>query len=42
MQAKAGAEQRQRIVVMIRLRMAVPLEPTRLAPLTWIPDIPSS
>jgi hypothetical protein len=27
MQAKAGAEQRQRIVAMIRLRMAVPLEP---------------
>jgi hypothetical protein len=29
MQAKAGAEQRQRIVAMIRLRMAVPLEPRK-------------
>jgi TetR/AcrR family transcriptional regulator, transcriptional repressor for nem operon len=29
MQAKAGTEQRQRIVAMIRLRMAVPLEPPR-------------
>ena len=29
MQAKAGAEQRQSIVAMIRLRMAVPLEPPK-------------
>ena len=29
MQAKAGAEQRQNIVAMIRRRMAVPLEPPK-------------
>src|SRR5262245_17404882 len=28
MQAKAGADQRQRIAAVIRLRMAVPLEPS--------------